>query len=816
MLYIKEAITMKILKIALFTVLLLSIFMLTASAKTIDVGVGYPYSNVASGVAASVSGDTVYIHAGTFNMGSGAVELKSNTILHGDSAGKTILYYSATTGGVESSDYFQGGLEGSSVSNIEIYGLTFTSNCPDETSTGHGDSRSLIRVVSCTGVNIHDCVVNKYVYSDFVTCQASSNVNVFNCSGQCGHDFVQGIKTSTNVRVFNCNISIADNSGVRSDYGINSLVDHNTFTNVQGGGFTCFEAEDAIVNNTMTKCVFHDLSNSVSAAGNSKTSGPLAVTDNRGWNCGTVGYGTSTLNQFSVTNHDLNYWILQGYGAGSSADGGGTPAVVYNGAVLPTLISPANGSNVNTINNNITYSWSDVNSTSYRIYISNNSGFTSLLYSLVVSSPSTSLVSSPGTYYWRVSAHDDVHNSWTANTTTFYHVVVGNTLATTGCYGEVFDTDKNTPIKGAVVSLMNGTWSNTLVTGADGAYSFSVTPSTGLYWIMASATGYQTIPESPGLPLNMTGDYVQEDIALTKSPSYFEPHYVSFRVVDANTSNIFSPGSLLQGADIQFFAQGNDPLNGASDIEVQTGSDGIATVGISQNVNYTVITTYGVVEDTEYITPVSSGYTIYLSIPSASIAVTPFTQATNLTLTQNVINATSAYINVTYNDSTNTSTGVVFSVGQMNNSNTFNMLNITGVQDTWAQAQMVNGVANDSWIVTTYMGQSYVVQANITSSTYGSVIETKTTTFPPNNLPFQGTFEFSMGCILLTLISLTMFGKWDADKALVICPLMFLVECTIGGYDGLNIYIPGASSSAMIFGTLALCYGILNYMTSPR
>ena len=151
---------MNILKIALFTVLLLSIFMLTASAKTIDVGVGYPYSNVASGVAASVSGDTVYIHAGTFNMGSGAVELKSNTILHGDSAGKTILYYSATTGGVESSDYFQGGLEGSSVSNIEIYGLTFTSNCPDETSTGHGDSRSLIRVVSCTGVNIHDCVVN--------------------------------------------------------------------------------------------------------------------------------------------------------------------------------------------------------------------------------------------------------------------------------------------------------------------------------------------------------------------------------------------------------------------------------------------------------------------------------------------------------------------------------------------------------------------------------------------------------------------------------------------------------------------------------
>ena len=757
-------------------------------------------------------------------MGSGSIYLKSNTVVHGDGIGKTMLYYSSTTGGVYEGS-FQGGFECSSITNSEIYGFTFHSDCPNEDSTGRGDGRACIDLSSSNHIKIHDCSIVKYVYSDFITCRSSSYIDVYNNTGQCGHDFVQGISHSNYVHVWNCNIWIADNSGVRSDYGTNFMIDHCTFTNTQGGGNACFEAEDTISNNTVTKCVFHDLSNPISI--NVHASGDLHVTDNRGWSCGSVGYGTSTLNQLSVSNHDLNYWIGQGYGAGASTDDGGgsipptpppTPGIVYNGSVIPTLITPANGSDINTVNGNVTYSWSDVNSTSYHIYVSTDSSFTNITYNTYISDPSISLAMSQGTYYWRISAHDDAHNSWTANTTTFYHVIAGNIVASTGVYGVIYDTDSTKhPIEGAVVSLMNGTWSSTLVTDSDGAYTFSVPPSTGLYWIIASATGYQSIPESPGLPLNMTGDYVHEDIALTKSPSYFEPHYVSFRVINTNAYTIFTYGVLLKGADVQAYAMGNDPMNSNPDFEGTTGSDGVVSFSLSQNVNYTVVTTYNNTVDTEFITPVNSGYTIYMSIPDiTSTPVQPFGTTTNVTVTQNQINDTAAYVNITYTDYNNASTLVTFNLGQLNGTNNFNYLNITGIKDSWTQAEMVNGVATDSLIVNNYIGETYAIETNITSGTYGSITETTTTQFPLNNLPFTNTLEFSLVCIFVVLVILTQFGKWDADKALVIGPLVMLVECLIGGFNGLNPYIPSASTAAMTFGFLGLCFGVINYMTSSR
>ena len=814
---------MKILKIALFTMLLLSLFILTASARTIDVGAGYPYSDIASGVEASASGDSVHVHNGTFII-TGSIMINKPLTLYGDGPARTAIY--APSAGTCNDASNTGYIVISGAHDVNVYGFTIIgpgTSAADQWNHAPTDYRSGISLQgTCTDISIHDNAA-VYLYGDFIKVygpgSTKTRILVYNnVVGSDNHDSVQ-LWNGVDCHIYNNYFSTINNCAVRlaSCTGGTNQVDHNTMTFGYGNsGWTLVEYEGACTGSVVNNNVFLNGGDNYWAAGywgTSQATGTVNLHDNKIYNV-PAGYSlthagfTATMANNEVAGAIDPNWAVNGYGYNKAGLMSSMP--VYNGSALPTLLSPTNGNSVSTINGNTTYSWSDVNSTSYHIYVSDNSGFTTLLYNVYSSDPSISLVTGLDTYYWKISAHDDVHNSWTANTTAFSYTTTGNTIATTGCYGEIFDTDKNTPIKGAVVSLMNGTWSSTFVTGADGAYAFSVAPSTGLYWIMASATGYQTIPESPGLPLNMTGDYVQEDIALTKSPSYFEPHYVSFRVVDTNTSNMFSSGSLLQGADIQFFAESNDPLNGVPDVEVQTGSDGIATVGISQNVNYTVITTYGVVADTEYITPVSSGYTIYLSIPSTSVVLDPFTQVTNFTVTQNVINATSAYVNVSFTDPTHTSSSVAFSLGTINSSNIFNSLNLTGTVVSGF------GFANESWIVTNYMGQSYVVRANITSSTYGSVIETKTTTFPPNNLPFQGTFEFSMGCILLTLISLTMFGKWDADKALVICPLMFLVECTVGGYDGLNIYIPGASSSAMMFGTLALCYGILNYMTSQR
>jgi len=153
---------MKMVKALLFMLLLFGLFTLSAAAKTIDVGSTYTYHDVASGVAASVSGDTVHVHAGTYTMGSGSVYLKSNTIVYGDGIGKTILYYSSTTGGKYEGS-FQGGLECDSISNAEISGFTFHSDCPNEDSTGRGDGRACIDLLSSTHIKIHDCSIVKYV-----------------------------------------------------------------------------------------------------------------------------------------------------------------------------------------------------------------------------------------------------------------------------------------------------------------------------------------------------------------------------------------------------------------------------------------------------------------------------------------------------------------------------------------------------------------------------------------------------------------------------------------------------------------------------
>ena len=281
--------------------LMLILFSGIASAATIHVGSGYTYSTIQSGIAAASSGDTVYVHPGTYTVTS-KITLKSGIILHGD-GNNTIIHGTSTSGGVINSNTSQGWIEGISVSNVEIYGFKFTSTATSTNDGGHGEARNIIMLRNSNTIKIHDCYIQKYQYNDFVKSHAGTNIQVYNNGGQCGHDFIEFLSGSKNCRAYNNNIMICVNSGFRTDgqsTGVfDTRIDHNFFTGVGGSGWCCLESQLKQSNTTADHNIFYNFMGSSGrdyVVGNVGASGSYLVQNNVIIDCGAIQYGTDSNN----------------------------------------------------------------------------------------------------------------------------------------------------------------------------------------------------------------------------------------------------------------------------------------------------------------------------------------------------------------------------------------------------------------------------------------------------------------------------------------------------------------------------------------
>ena len=805
-------------KIARTLLLLITFSLLTgvASAATYDVGSGYTYSTIASGLAAASSGDYVHVHAGTYIISS-PLNIPNGVTLYGDGYSSTTIKASSplvfSTSAAPASIYLNG------KSDIEIYGFTFHGGAASLAAMHAIDNDyrnycSGIKLTSSSDITIHDCYFTLQYGDSIRASGTNSNVYVYNCIFNTpGHDGLS-MYYGSNWRMSNCIVNTFINAGMRIENVVGAEVDHCTFysdTNSGSGGVELLRAigTDVRVHHN----IFRNMHNSVGDGifFYSPTFGSVDISNNimydiPGTYINNHGFSyTGSGNQLGASPQTESYWVNLGYGYNASATSGGvssgyTPppeaGSVYsaNGLIL-SQISPADGTSQGTTNGNITFTWNNVNSTNYNIQVSKESNFASLSRDRETTGTAISLALEDNTtYYWRVRAYSDSSGAWGSFTSAYVlnttNVVYGNT----GVYGIVYETVADNAIAGAVVTLVNDTWSQTLVTNADGFYSFSVpySPDSTMYYLTCSATQYQTTPYQ--LPVNFTTEYMEYNIAMTASPEYFAPHNVRFIVTDSFMRERYS-------ASVTAYDSNTNTIT-ASGI---TGSDGSVTFALKETTPYRMVTEYNNVSYTDYVTPVDSVYYIILGNKDY-LPQNQFYNNITISVTKDEINSTSAYINASYADLDSSTTSVMFRLGQTEKNGTFTELQNSSLIST-------SDNATYNFTVTDYLGQDYVVLIDVVHQDFGNVTKAFAVTFGSNTSPFAMSKELSYLGIFILFIVATQFGRLEhASGSILLCAMAWFM-IFIGIFKPLGT----ALETTIIAGTLAATiYAVVVYINDQR
>ena len=550
----------------LFVVLVLTALVSCASAKTVDVGSAYTVKTVQAGIDASVAGDTVYVHAGTYTITT-CIKPKSGIILRGDGVNTVIksanwnTFHDPVAAATPAKEqhgsekvnmiYLKG------VTNFEMYGFTVHGGATDKeqqhNNGGKGDCRNSMYIgTGCSNIKIHD-IYFTLGCGDCIYGYSSSNVQIYNCQMiHPGHDGIQLWGACSKWTISNCNIDWMINSGIRIASGSNGILfSHNTVTTTYGGGAGAIELEGAGSGNVIDHCVFKKAPVFWHPSGVACT---IAFTNNICYTISLPTSGTDTLspNSGNTQTSTSSNWAAAGYGfdpsklgsgAGTPLDPDPIPEGAYPGTPLPLGNKPTQGGSLLSSAGIVTLQWDNVNSTQYTLQIATDSAFTAPIYNQVVTTYSVDTPLGNGTYYWRVKAMNDVTHAWTAYTPTSSFTLTGSGSASGNLPGEVsghiyeFNTAKQVvPIHGATVFInggngFGGNWSSTTVTNSDGYYVFTNTPADVTdYTIFAQATDYLATPA--GLYVSTDGGEGTLDIYMVKAPTYFQPNYVTISVIN--------------------------------------------------------------------------------------------------------------------------------------------------------------------------------------------------------------------------------------------------------------------------------------------
>lgn len=189
----------------------------------------------------------------------------------------------------------------------------------------------------------------------------------------------------------------------------------------------------------------------------------------------------------------------------------------------------------------------------------------------------------------------------------------------------------------AHISVTNGTvtYSQTTSSGTDGSYSFGV-PNQGMYYITISKNGYIT----NSFAMSFNSNLVDYDIYLDvdEAPNYITPNYVKFIISDIYGNKYSKVESKLY-------------FNGSLEETKNTGTDGGVGFELSETNEYTLTfinSTQGISRTWEGY-PTESYYNIIV-FPDDVIPDPRQQDDILFGLNGDRINVSSAYINVTFND----------------------------------------------------------------------------------------------------------------------------------------------------------------------
>ena len=438
--------------------------------------------------------------------------------------------------------------------------------------------------------------------------------------------------------------------------------------------------------------------------------------------------------------------------------------VPYN--LAPELTSPADGSSANYTFpphlHDVTLDWENTYADSYKYELASDTGFNYLLKSGETTSTSqTVTLAVPETYYWRVYANYDGIYSPVSDVYSFTMNADTSTTTGTGVNGIVYDASENV-IPSATISIYNNTWSDSALSTTEGYYLFTGL-SNGTYFLQASKDGYSSSPVATATVTD--GEIYTVNLLLQKqdAANYILPHYVQLYV--KSLWNTYYPGVTIT------VYEGDSATALGTKVTDSTGGVGFE---LKETVTYR-ITAYseelGIDEETT-LTPTKDTHNIYVSRSLWDyIDPTPISmEEVEVSVDGQEINATHAYINVSYSDAMSETTNLDIYVKQSNKSDPLNQTTITS-NNFGAVSE-----TNHSFIISDYSGKGYFVNAIAEHDTFGTIDRTYSVQFQGMNENFGWSKIWIWLAVGGMIFVAGMFGKESVNQgAITVCVLAWIM-----------------------------------------
>lgn len=482
------------------------------------------------------------------------------------------------------------------------------------------------------------------------------------------------------------------------------------------------------------------------------------------------------------------YYTLSSVGNYSIRRVSGVPALIYPSNQSTQTISP--------FPYDQSFTWSNESSTKYHIQVAKDSAFTIIASDKKTETNQTLIgMIEAAQYFWRVRTFDGIstYGNWSNS---FNFELTQTTLpssdGTTGIQGIVYEVKSlgNVVIPGARVTISNSTWTDSQTTVANGYYLFKNLANNSNYALIATKLNYEN--SNVELVTTINGTWKIKNIYMQACVSgfncFYNQKYVS--IVTKTWYGAIEPGILLtvykpDSADI-LDTKTTDPQGSAPFLLLKDQAYRVVYSNTTNGINGE--TTVYPRTDTDKLVILVTSPLGFFSHGGRNVFIN-----TDVTVTSQIIDATTAYINISYVDAMAQTTGLTFYINQTNASDPINQTVIS------SQVIGVSSNYTASFIVTGYKGEGYIASVKGTHTTFGAFNYAYGVHFKgiktdlgidPTTLLF-----FSIGFVLFIA---ALFGQSTASQgALIVCGAAWFFY-GLGWFDSIGINMGSALTLASL------------------
>lgn len=378
---------------------------------------------------------------------------------------------------------------------------------------------------------------------------------------------------------------------------------------------------------------------------------------------------------------------------------------------LPSLLTPTQEQLFNlttpVVKEEISFTWGD-NATQYDIYIATDKEFGLGIVHVIVNTNSTvEELYIDDQYFWKVRIVDtdiDMYSNW-SDTWNFSIATEDLPYSELAIHGIVYDLSTNEPIYGALVEIYNSTHSESMLTPASGYYLFENGDlNEGTYYLKATNSKYD---ESIIHTIVLVNDSITiENLGMQETlGSYDWKHYSRFVVC-----GIYFSYPRFENVEITMYIYGEPDVVRSG----FTGSDGAIVFGLDKDIRYRITFESAEIDDFEKnLYPRDTTYFFIASYADPKVLDDDEFIYKNLE-TRVVSYDNNGTIHVSYSDSLDQTTNLVFYVNQTNISDIYNQT-IIQQYSTFSN----NSSATHIFTIADYPNQEYIVSIKYSHVSYG-------------------------------------------------------------------------------------------------